>query len=68
VKKKEFWFTVNIGCVETAGCSSGVVHAVADILTYYCIVFQRWQKRFWGADNILFCVYTHTHTHTQYIS
>jgi len=72
--KKGFWFTVNIGCIETGGSSSAVLHAVADdMLTRYCIVFQRWQRRFWGEDNIVLyiyiyvcvCVYVYTHTHTH---
>ena len=56
--KGGFWFTVNIGCIETDGSSWAVLRTVADILTHYCIVFQSWQSKFWGEDIILLYICT----------
>jgi hypothetical protein len=66
--KKGFWFTANIGCTETDGSSSAVLRAVADILTHYCIVFQRWQRRFQGEDNIVLYIYILTVTLVHWMS
>jgi hypothetical protein len=49
--KRDFGLRLTSGCIPTNGSSSALLHTVLDILGY-CIVFQRWQKGFWGEDNI----------------
>jgi hypothetical protein len=62
--KKGFWFTVNIGCIETADCSSAVLHALAKII----VLFSKGGRRGFGVKItscfIYICIYMYTLTVT----